>query len=79
MSQEFPVGTKVMTNDWTVLMKHMGKYGVVAKYDPLTKSYTLRSARALWESYTANSSEFKLADDGFPTDVTAQAVLREIG
>ena len=83
MSEEFPVGTKVMVADWSPLMGIMGKYGVVAKYNKETEKYTLRSARASLESFIISKNDFNLsvrhADDGFPRNATATIVLQSLG
>jgi len=80
MSEEFPIGTKVMTFDGSHLMKVMGKYGVVAKYDKISKKYSLRPARELLgHPFSVDRMEFQLADENFPTNATAKLVLEKVG
>ena len=80
MSEVFPVGTKVRTDEGSDLRRKMGKYGVVTKFDPNTNLYTLRPARSFGESYPTPSTNFRLleADEVFPTDATALAVVANV-
>jgi len=78
MSDTYPIGTKVMTFDWSLLRKSMGTYGVVAGYRPDEKKYMLIPARASKEMIIVGRTECKIADAGFPNNATTKAIYESL-
>jgi hypothetical protein len=78
MSDIYPIGTKVMSFEWSLLRKSMGTYGVVAGYRPDEKKYMLIPARASKEMRIVGGTECKIADAGFPNNATTNAIYESL-
>lgn len=79
MTDIFPIGTKVMTFDWSRLKESMGTYGIVAGYRPNEKLHMLIPARACKEMIIVRETEFKIADNHFPNNATTKAIFESLG